>query len=57
MSNKFEQYNLNKTQQGPKEELVGKMNEEDNPELMDTLISLRDVIRSWKEDNKNIFRE
>lgn len=57
MNTIFEQYCVNKTQQGPEEEFVGKMKEEENLELMDTLRSLRAEIRDYKEDNKNIVRE
>lgn len=50
-------YDVNRIQQGPKEESVGKMKEQDIPKLMETLRSLRDEIISCKEDNENIIRE
>lgn len=57
MSSGFEEHGMNMVPQGPEEELVGEIKEEDTPEIMDTLRSLRAEIRRCKEDNAYIVRE
>jgi len=50
------QYSIDKSQHGHKEESVEKRGEVGSPNCMDILRSLRDKIRSYKDDNEKLVR-